>query len=448
MNRKTKYIIASILMATITVSLFWTRLAIENDSVQAQGQAMESYAKQEESLQLYATSAVLMDADSGRVLYGKNENAIMPMASTTKIMTCIVALEYGNMMDSVAVSSYASSMPKVRLGIKEGEHYQLGDLLYSLMLESYNDSAVAIAEHIGGSVDGFASLMNQKARDIGCYDTYFITPNGLDASATIILKNGETVTKAHATTASDLAKIMSYCIRKSPQREKFLEITRTANCAFYNQNIAEDGTITNGSRYFTCSNHNAFLSMMEGALSGKTGYTNNAGYCYVGALENGGRTYVVALLACGWPNHKSYKWSDAKQLMNYGIENYEYHSFDEVEIDESKLRPIKVVNGQTEGIGDTAYAGVETVEKKDTADASVLSGALDGLLLQNGEQIEIKYSIKKVLQAPVQKGDFIGTITYIVDGVTWKIENVVLTESIQPIDFNWCLRQIVQNVFL
>lgn len=134
--------------------------------------------------QLYALSAVLMDADSGRILFSKNGQEERAMASTTKIMTCILALESG-MIDSenqiVTVSDQAAAQPKVHLGMVAGERFYLKDLLYSLMLESHNDSGVAIAEAVAGSVEKFADLMNQKARTIGCYSTYFITPNGLDA---------------------------------------------------------------------------------------------------------------------------------------------------------------------------------------------------------------------------------------------------------------------------
>ena len=131
-------------------------------------------AETKDDLKLYAQAAVLMDADSGRVLYGKNPKEVLPMASTTKIMTCILALEYGSLEDEVEVSAYAASMPKVKLYVRQGEKYRLRDLLYSLMLESHNDSAVVIAEAVGGSVEGFAVMMNQKARDIGCYDTYLL----------------------------------------------------------------------------------------------------------------------------------------------------------------------------------------------------------------------------------------------------------------------------------
>ena len=279
-----------------------------------------------EELELYAGAAVLMDADSGRVLYGKNEDTFMAMASTTKIMTCILVLEHASMEDMLTVSAYAASMPKVKLGIQKGEQYTVGDLLYSLMLESHNDTAVALAEYVGKAylteelnekdtaaytaeeskkaVAAFAVLMNRKAMELGCENTWFITPNGLDATETLVLEEGSTLQKEHGTTARELARILAYCIRESPCRDDFLRITRAGEYSF-----------TANGRSYSCVNHNAFLQMMSGALTGKTGFTNKAGYCYVGALERDGRTFVVALLACGWPNNKTYKWSDTRKLL-------------------------------------------------------------------------------------------------------------------------------------
>src|SRR5699024_8566396 len=121
--------------------------------------------------------------DSGRVLFDKNGEVSLPNASTTKIMTCILALENGHMDDLVNISAYADSMPEVAAGLEEGEQYYLQDLLYSMMLESHNDTAAAIAEHIGGSAEAFADMMNEKAAQIGCTGTFFVTPNGLDAQA-------------------------------------------------------------------------------------------------------------------------------------------------------------------------------------------------------------------------------------------------------------------------
>ena len=252
--------------------------------------------------ELFARAAALIDGDSGRLLYGKNADEILPMASTTKLMTCILALEYGNLTDPVTVSEYAASMPDVQLNIRPGETYRLEDLLYSLMLESHNDSAAAVAEHIGGSVEGFARMMNQKARDIGCGDTYFITPNGLDAA------DADTG-RVHSTTARELALILRYCMCQSPKKEEFLTITRAPSRTFSD---------LEGTRSFSCVNHNALLTSMEGAVTGKTGFTNDAGYCYVGAVKRGDRLFLVSLLACGWPPQKNYKWQDVGKLVRYG----------------------------------------------------------------------------------------------------------------------------------
>ena len=386
-------------------------------------------AEKDPDLKLYAQSAVLMDADSGRVLYEKDGHKIMPMASTTKIMTCILALEYGNLEDYALVSSYAASMPKVKLGVSPNEYYKLGDLLYCLMLESHNDAAVVIAEHIAGSTQAFADMMNQKARDIGCYDTFFITPNGLDATATA----SDGTVRAHSTTAADLARIMCYCISDSPKKEEFLAITRTPAYSFENYR-EKDGAMTSGGRSFHCNNHNAFLSMMEGALSGKTGFTGSAGYCYVGALRRDERTYVVALLACGWPNNKTYKWSDTKVLMNYGLENFEYHRLSEAAYDESKLKPLKVLNGQTDRLNATAHADVKIDRKEDT-DMS--------FLLKKGEQIEVDFQMEDTLTAPVSAGSQVGSIKYLIGGEVYKVEYIVTQNDVPAIDFSWCLKQIL-----
>ena len=134
----------------------------------------------EEPKNLYALSACLMDADSGRILFGKEEDVRRANASTTKIMTLIVTLEHADLNNVVTFSDYAASQPDVQLNGASGEQFLLKDLCFSLMLESHNDSAVAIAEHVAGSVEAFAGLMNKKAAELGCMDTYFITPNGLD----------------------------------------------------------------------------------------------------------------------------------------------------------------------------------------------------------------------------------------------------------------------------
>lgn len=400
-----------------------------------------SYAESKDNneLKLYAQSAVLMDADSGRILYQKNGDEILPMASTTKIMTCILALELGNPDDYAEASAYASSMPKVKLYVKSGEYFKLNDLLYSLMLESHNDAAVVIAEHIAGSTQRFADMMNQKARDIGCFDTYFITPNGLDATAAA--EDGSA--RSHSTTAADLARIMSYCITDSPKKEEFLKITRTPSHSFESYQT-KDGEYISSGRSFSCNNHNAFLNMMDGALSGKTGFTGNAGYCYVGALQREERTFVVALLACGWPNNKTYKWSDTKVLMNYGIENYEYHRFDEVLYDSTGLKPIPVLGGQTDNFDLPVYVNVKIRRDDDFSD----SHAQTGLLLKKDEKIQVEIHVEKELTAPVSSGTEVGCIRYLVDNQPYRVEYILTTQDIPAINFSWCFWQVLKRYSL
>lgn len=375
-------------------------------------------ASGDDSLALYAQSAVLMDADTGRILYAKNAKEQRPMASTTKIMTLILALENANPDDIVMISDYAASMPDVQLHLRAGEHYRLGDLLYSMMLESHNDSAVAIAEHVGGTVPGFAALMNAKARDIGCYATYFITPNGLDA---------EDDTGVHSTTAADLARILRYCIMQSPKKEEFLKITRTNAYSFSD---------LEGIRTFTVGNKNAFLHMMEGALTGKTGFTGNAGYCYVGALRQEERTFIVALLACGWPNNRSYKWSDTRKLMNYGLEHFTYRNVWQ----EPKLPELPVKNG----IPDR-----ENLEEEARIRLRLSSEEPDlKLLLSEGEQVQVETHISQEVTAPVEPGTLLGSVRYLLDGQVVKVYTVEAAEDVEAMTLGWWLEKVLKRYFL
>lgn len=370
--------------------------------------------------ELYARYAVLMDAETGRVLFSKSGDTEAPMASTTKIMTCILALENGMLSDEVTVSSNAASQPEVKLGMKEGQRFLLNDLLYSLMLESHNDTAVAIAEHIGGSVEGFADMMNSKAKELGCASTYFITPNGLDAKD----ENG-----IHHTTAEDLARIMKYCIMESPVQEQFLEITRSASHSF---------TDCDGNGSYTCTNHNAFLKMMEGALTGKTGFTADAGYCYVGALRSEDRTFIVALLACGWPNNKGYKWSDTRKLMTYAIENYSYS-----DVGPSKDRNIadlnvNITNGYTGGFPQNTPVEIALKTEGDPV----------RILLRRDEEVESEVQIMNDITAPLSKGQQVGEIIYSVNGIRIAAFPLYADETVYQRTFTVCLKYIRDCLFL
>ena len=343
---------------------------IQTEAVQAPGEEAPA------PLELRARAAVLMDGDTGRILYGKNQDQTLPMASTTKIMTCILALENASLDDVVEVSSYAASMPDVQLNIREGEQYRLGDLLYSLMLESHNDTAAAIAEHVAGTREAFADMMNQKARDIGCRDTFFITPNGLDAE-------DPDTGRIHSTTAAELAGILRYCLFQSPEREGFLQVTRAPSHAFSD---------VSGTRTFSCVNHNALLTTTKGAISGKTGFTAGAGYCYVGAVKKGEKTFIAALLGCGWPPHRTYKWEDMGRLLAFGDENYDFY---ELLKETPEIPPIPVKNG----IG--SQTGL-TVGYPEPASLKIL--------MNQNEPVTIKKKVAKELTAPVAAGMAVGQV--------------------------------------
>lgn len=371
---------------------------------------------------LYAQSAVLMDGDSGRILFEKNGEEFKANASTTKILTCILALEKASLTDVVEVSAYAASMPDVQLHIREGEQYYLEDLLLSLMLESHNDVAVAIAEHVSGSQEEFSRLMNQKAKEIGCENTTFLTPNGLDATQKI---EGREV--SHGTTAADLALLMRYCINISPKREEFIRITRTASHTF--QNIDK-------TRSFQCRNHNAFLNMMDGVISGKTGFTGKAGYCYVGALEQEGECYIVALLACGWPNNKNYKWSDCRKLMNYGLKEYEVFELEKLEESYEKELTAEVKNAKCTKLNQEQ----EIVLKRQDSE-------IGNVLLKNGEKIRVVVS-KRELEAPLSPGEKAGKIEYFIGDKKWMEEELYCDRKIEKIDYEWCILKIMEKLII
>ena len=359
---------------------------------------------------LHAYSAVLYDGEAGRVLYEKNGYEVLPMASTTKIMTLLIVLEHTEPTDIVTVSQNAAKQPDVQLNMNTGEQYYVGDLCYSLMLESHNDTAVALAEHVGGSVEGFAAMMNAKAKALGAYSANFVTPNGLDA-------------EGHGITAADLAKIAAYAVKN----EEFREITNTQSHTFTE--------LTKG-RSFTVNNKDAFLTMMEGAIGVKTGFTGKAGYCFVGALERDDRLLISVVLASGWPPHKTYKWSDTRLLMNYGLEGFQMLSLT-TDTEELPELPVLPVEG-----GQKATVSLDYPEE-------ALENLLHYKLLRTGEEV-VDYTIeinKNRLQAPVSPGETVGELVVRIDGECIQKIPVQTAEAVVPIDFKYYFNKVTDAFF-
>ena len=236
-----------------------------------------------------AKSAILLDADSGRALYEKNARIRMPMASTTKIMTALVALENCDTDETVKISPDAVGVEGSSVYLAAGEELTLGDLLYALLLSSANDAAEAIAIHVSGSVEGFVGLMNESAKRLGLFDTCFDNPHGLHS-------------EKHYTTALDLARLTAYALRN----ESFLRRVST-----YKYNIkSADGTV----RYLV--NHNRLLKSYDGCIGVKTGFTKKGGRCLVSAARRDGLTLVAVTLSA--PDD----WNDHKTMLDYGFSNY------------------------------------------------------------------------------------------------------------------------------
>lgn len=243
---------------------------------------------------LSSDCALLINADTGKVLYAKNENVPHANASTTKIITCILALENGNLNDVVKFSSRATSMEPTKLYARTGETFYMRHLLYSLMVPSHNDTAVAIAEHIGGSTSRFVKMMNRKAASIGCTNTHFATPNGLDQGLN------------HYSTASDMAKIATYALRYPA----FRTLISTQKRSFRSINT---------NRRFTVTTTNELLGNFPGVEGMKTGYTDKAGYCFIGLSRSAkGNTYISVIL--GGKTSQS-RWKDSRILLNYAYKH-------------------------------------------------------------------------------------------------------------------------------
>lgn len=311
-------------------------------------------------LSVSARYACVIDAMTGNILFEKNAHERHSMASTTKIMTALVALENASLSDMVKVSAKAAGTEGSSIYLKPNEEISLEDLLYGLMLASGNDAAVAIAEHVGGSVEAFAEMMTKKAENLGLKNTSFKNPNGLDADG-------------HYTTAYDLAIITKSAL----ENEKFREIvsTKTKN-------------ISNGNEAYmrTLSNHNKLLSLYNGCIGVKTGYTKKTGRCLVSAAERDGACVIAVTLNA--PDD----WNDHKNMLDYAFSSY---SKKPLIIRDMVMKTIPVENGSS-----------ERLELLASDDFYVTLAAEDDI-----SNISLQYKTPQKIKAPVKKGSAIGSIT-------------------------------------
>ena len=315
-----------------------------------------------QALSLSAQSAVLIDARDGRVLYEKDADTPRSMASTTKIMTAVVALESCDVNEIIEIANEAVGVEGSSIYLQKGERMTLLELLYALLLQSANDAAVAIAVGVGGSVGNFADMMNEKAMSLGLTSTHFENPNGLDADG-------------HVTTAHELALLTAYAL-KNPI---FAEIVAT-----YKRKISgPNGTVR------LVVNHNKLLNMYDGCVGVKTGFTKKSGRCLVSAACRESLTLVSVTLSA--PDD----WRDHTAMLNYGYENY----CCEILCDEGGFIEALPVVG---GVQDSLLC----------ANCDYVAATLP----RDHGEITVDVQLPQMIYAPVSAGDIVGHVTYKCDG--------------------------------
>ncbi len=337
-----------------------------------------------------ATASIVMDMKSERVLYEKNAYTIKAMASTTKIMTAILALEKGNIEDDVKVSKRAAMVGGSSVNLLEGEVFKLKDLLYGLMLNSGNDAAIAIAEHIGGTVEGFVDMMNQKAQDLDLADTSFRSPHGLDADG-------------HYTTAYDLARLTAYSL-KNPM---FSKIVSTKSIALPRLGLY---------------NTNDMLWYYPGADGVKTGFTGKAGRCLVTSVTRDDWRIISVVLGC--PTN-SIRAQSSSAILNYAFDNYRPYSL----LDSNELfTKIPVKKGI---IGEVRIKPIEDIDIP--------------LTNQEVEEIQRVVTLPDMLPAPVVDNIEVGTVKYILNDKVIAQSPLKTVESVRRKNFGDYFDDIVKS---
>ncbi|MBQ4119205.1 MAG: D-alanyl-D-alanine carboxypeptidase [Clostridia bacterium] len=318
--------------------------------------ALVQPVKAESNLSVSAKAAVLINGENGEVVFAKNSDQKMPMASTTKIMTALLLCEYGNFEKEITVTAEMLRVEGSSMGLLAGDKVTLHDLLYGLMLASGNDAANVIAFTVGGSIKGFVDMMNNKARELELVSTHFETPSGLDGDS-------------HCTTAYELAMLTKYAM----QNEEFSKAVSSKSATLNYGNPPYRRTLTN---------HNKLLKMYDGVVGVKTGFTKKSGRCLVSAAKRDGKFLIAVTL-----NAPS-DWQDHKAMLDYGFTAIKQTNFSPL----VNGYNIPVINGSSDGL----FVEIEplTINSLDTAD------------------IDCKIYLPQFLYAPVKTNEEVGKAVY------------------------------------
>ena len=336
---------------------------------------------------------IVYDRISKSMIIGKNEDIKSAMASTTKIMTTIVILEKADLNETVTVSAKAGGTGGSRLGLKRGDKASVRDLLYGLMLRSGNDAAVALAEHVGGSVKGFAELMNEKTSELGLTNTHFVTPHGLDDAN-------------HYTTALELAKLTDYAMNN----ETFSKIVGTKSITIY---------INNQPRQI--NNTNELLGVLNGVVGVKTGFTNNAGRCLVTETKRNNMDIITIVLGA---DTKKDRTKDSVNLIEYTYSKYKMYNIEEKIIEE--FNKWKNINEKR-----------ILITKGKQSNPKLALGAIEKAIIPICDDDKIEYSINALteVEAPVEQWNVMGTLTVKLNGEILENIDIVNINEVQKRDW-------------
>ena len=332
------------------------------------------------------------------------------MASTTKIMTALVVIEHCNLSDTVEISKKAANTGGSKLGLKTGDKITVYDLLYGLMMRSGNDAAVALAEHVAGSITDFSNLMNEKAKNLGLSNTHFVTPHGLDEDE-------------HYTTAYELAILSNYAMNN----EIFSKIVGTKNY-----------TITINGYPKTLTNTNELLGVLNGVYGIKTGFTNGANRCLVTCCKRGDMDIICVVLGA---DTKKYRTTDSIKLIEYAFHNFTYVNIEKILSDNFEVWKKENLPSITIMKGVSNYLDI-TFENPPYSSIPVRSDLIDHF------RVNIEYEHN--LNAPITKGTSIGTITLKLEEKSIYSCNILVNTDITHKNifdylYNFC--QNLSNIF-
>ena len=351
-----------------------------------------------DDLQIKAEAAILIEPESGKIIYSKNANQKMYPASTTKIMTAILSIENCNLDELATVSKNAINLvPSGYSNAKlvAGEKLTIKDLLYALMLNSANEAANVLAEHVSGSVDNFAILMTEKAKEIGCKNTNFINANGMH-------------NENHYTTAEDLAIIANYCMKN----ETFRQIVSTVEYELPATDLyRKNDRIMKNTNYLINPNSKYYL---ENAIGIKTGFTSQAGNCLISCAKTDDVELICVVLKTDTTSGSGNRFSESKALLEYGINNFSNRNI----IEKNKIVDSIQIKNATKETQNVKIITKETISDYISNDINI-------------EELEANININKNLIAPISAGYKVGTISYSINGKTYSTDLITKTEVLK-----------------